>query len=152
MKKILIAIDYNPLAEKVAEAGYAIAKAMQAEITLVHVITEPAYYALGYSPIMGYQGGYTTGAIAVVEDIKKEARNYLNAVARHLGETNISTVVLEGQTDDTILQYGDTWNADLIVIGSHRHKGLDKLLLPDVAVHILKHSKIPLFIIPTLDK
>lgn len=132
MKKILIAIDYNPSAEKVAEAGYAIAKAMQAAITLIHVITEPAYYAIGYSPIMGYQGGYTSGTIAVVEDIKKEASNYLDKVVRHPGDKNISTMVLEGETEDSIMQYGEKWNADLIVIGSHRHKGLDKLLTPDL--------------------
>ena len=152
MKKILIAIDYNPSAEKVAEIGYALAKAMNTEITLAHVITEPAYYALEYSPIMGYQGGYTEGTIALVEDIKKEAESFLAASVKHLGDNNIKTVVLEGDTDDSILKYSEDWNADLVVMGSHSHKGLDRIFGIDVAAHVLKHSKIPLLIIPTEDK
>ncbi len=34
MKKVLIAQDYNPTSKKVAEAGYAMAKTMGAEVTL----------------------------------------------------------------------------------------------------------------------
>lgn len=45
MKKILIALDYDPTAEKIAETGYALATAMKAEVVLVHVIAEPAYYS-----------------------------------------------------------------------------------------------------------
>jgi nucleotide-binding universal stress UspA family protein len=105
-----------------------------------------------YSPIMGYQGGYTAGTIAVAEDIKKEAEDFLAATVKHLGDNSIQTKVLEGETTDEILTYSKEWNADLIVIGSHRHKGLERLLVTDVAVYLLKHSKIPLFTIPTEDK
>jgi nucleotide-binding universal stress UspA family protein len=77
MKKILIAIDYTPSAEKVAETGYALAKALKAEVAIVHVITEPAFYAMDYSPIMGYTGGYTTGTVEILDGITKEAENFL---------------------------------------------------------------------------
>lgn len=39
MNKILIALDYDPSAQKVAETGFSFAKAMKAEITLLHVMT-----------------------------------------------------------------------------------------------------------------
>lgn len=153
MKKILISIDYNPSAEKVAEAGYALAKAMKAEVTLAHVMAEPAYYAADYSPIMGYQGGYTNGILDVVDNIKKEATEFLSAAAKHLGDPAIKTKALSGDNiEDAILKYAESRKMDLIVIGSHRHHGLERLLIPDVAVQIVKHSKVPLFIIPTVDK
>jgi len=44
MKKVLIALDYNPTAQKVAEVGFSMAKSMNAEITLLHVITDPVFY------------------------------------------------------------------------------------------------------------
>ena len=44
MNKILIALDYEPSAEIIAETGNTIAKALKAEIVLLHVIAEPAYY------------------------------------------------------------------------------------------------------------
>lgn len=44
MKTILIALDYNPTAIKVAESGFAMAKAMEAEVTLLHVLVNPLMY------------------------------------------------------------------------------------------------------------
>ena len=153
MKKILIAIDYDPSAEKVAEAGYAMAMAMGADMVLLHVIAEPSYYSsMEYSPIMGYQGGYTDGTIAVGNDIKKEAENFLAATVLHLGDSNIKTKVLDGETTGSILKFSEDWNADLIVMGSHSHHGLERLFESDTAAHVLKHSKIPLLAIPTEDK
>ena len=149
MKKILIALDYNPSAEKVAETGYELAQAMQAEVRIIHVITEPAYYAMEYSPIMGYQGTYTSDTIALIENIKIEAENFLAASVKHLGDSNIKTVVLEGDTTDAILEYSKDWNADLIVMGSHNHKGFEGLLVTDTAAQVLKHSEIALLTIPT---
>ena len=152
MKKILIAVDYNPSAEKVAETGYAMAKSLGAEVTIVHVITDAAYYAIDYSPIMGYQGGYTAGTMELIEDIKKEAELYLAASVKHLGDSQIKTVVLEGDTIDSIITYSQEWPADLIVMGSHSHRGLERIFVSDVATHVLKQSKIPLLIIPVEDK
>ena len=152
MKKVLIAIDNNSSAQHVAETGYAFAKAMQAEVILVHVFTEAAYYAEGYSPIMGFSGNYTDGTAAIIEDIKEEAASLLTSTALHLGDENIKTKLLEGETTEAILTYSKECETDLIVMGSHRHKGLEKLIVADEAVHMVKHSTIPLFIIPTIDK
>ena len=41
MKKILIALDYDKTAKKVAEAGYSMARAMEAEVVVLHVISDP---------------------------------------------------------------------------------------------------------------
>ena len=57
IKKVLIALDYDPTAQRVAELGFSIANAMKAKIVLLHVINEPKYYSVaGYSPIMGFSG------------------------------------------------------------------------------------------------
>jgi nucleotide-binding universal stress UspA family protein len=40
MKKVLIALDYNPTAQKVAEVGFSMAKSMNAEVSLLHVIAD----------------------------------------------------------------------------------------------------------------
>ena len=150
MKKILIALDYNHAGEKVAETGYELARTAHADIILAHVMTDPAYYAIGYSPIMGYTGAYTDGTVAVVNDLKKEAWKFLAAAARHLGNEKIKTKVLEGDIETAIIDYGKNCDADLIVLGSHSHKGFDRLFVTDVAAQVLRHSTIPVFIIPTM--
>jgi nucleotide-binding universal stress UspA family protein len=148
MKNILIAIDYNQSAQKVAETGYALAKAMNAEVTVVHVIADAAYYAEEYSPIMGFRGSYAMGTMALANDVKQEAKDFLAATVKHLGDDKIKTKALAGDIEDAILKYCKSRKIDLIVIGSHSHKGLERLFVTDVAAHLLKHSKIPLLIIP----
>lgn len=39
MKKVLIAVDYDPTARKVVELGFSLAKSMGAEVILLHVVT-----------------------------------------------------------------------------------------------------------------
>lgn len=81
MKKICIGLDYNPSAEKVSQMGYAYAKALQAETHLVHVISDAVYYAMDYSPFVGYESSFYDTNFAVVEELKNGAQNFLAASA-----------------------------------------------------------------------
>lgn len=152
MKKILIALDYDPPAQKIAETGYALAKDMNAEVVLLHVVSEAAYYSsLSYSPIMGYEGFNNLDVLAMAnaDELKKAAGEYLNKTKQHLNDTSIQTIVKEGDFADGILAAAKEVNADLIVMGSHGRRGLDKVLLGSVAEQVLHKTDIPLFIIPT---
>jgi nucleotide-binding universal stress UspA family protein len=40
-------------------------------------------------------------------------------------------------------------NASIIVMGSHSHKWIENVLLGSVTEKVLRHTTIPLFIIPT---
>jgi nucleotide-binding universal stress UspA family protein len=80
MKKILIALDYDPTAQKVAETGHKLAKAMNARTILLHVISDAPYYSsLNYSPIMGFGGFSNVDTIETdtAEELKRVAQNYL---------------------------------------------------------------------------
>jgi nucleotide-binding universal stress UspA family protein len=153
MKKILIAVDYNPSAQTVAETGYALAKGMQAEITLLHVMADPAYYAAyEYSPIMGFNSNFISPETLppdISDEIKKTAVEFLNSSKEHLGDAGIKTLVKEGEVAATIVQTATDLQADIIVLGSHSRRGLEKILMGSVAEKVLHHSSIPLFIIPT---
>jgi len=153
MKKILIALDYNPSAQTVAETGFALAKGMQAEIILLHVMADPAYYAAyEYSPIMGFNSNFISPETLppdVSEEIKKGAVEFLNRSKEHLGDAGIQTIVKEGEVADTIVKTAADVQADIIVLGSHSRRGLEKILMGSVAEKVLHHSTIPLFIIPT---
>src|SRR5437868_9743986 len=147
MKKVLIAIDYDPSAEKVAESGYAMAMAMGAKIILLHVIAEPSYYStMEYSPIMGFTGFADPHIPEMVEsELKKEALRFLDQSKAHLGDGPISTMVAEGSFADTILKVAAEEAVDIIVVGRHSRRGLGKLLMGSVAEKVLHHSSIPLF-------
>ncbi|MEO6313349.1 MAG: universal stress protein [Chitinophagaceae bacterium] len=153
MKKILIALDYNPSAQVVAETGYALAKDMQAEVILLHVMADPGYYAAyEYSPIMGFNSNFIgpeTLPPDATQELKNGANDFLSRSREHLGGTGITTLVLEGDTATTIVKAATDLNATIIVLGSHSRRGLEKILMGSVAEKVLHHSLIPLFIIPT---
>jgi nucleotide-binding universal stress UspA family protein len=151
MEKIIIALDYNPSAQKVAEVGYQFAKSSNAKVALMHIITDPEFYAIEYSPIMGFQGFYSKSSEAIFEQIIDEAKSFLEASANHLGDSNIETFVLQGEPAERILEFAKEYKADMIVLGSHSQNKI-KLLHVDIAGDLLKHSDIPLLIIPTNEK
>lgn len=152
MKKVLIALDYNPTAQKVAEAGYKLAKAMNARVVLLHVISDPVYYSsLNYSPIMGFDGFNSIDTIQpeIADELKKAAQRFLGNSKFFLGDEGIESIVSSGEFGDTILETAKKLNADLIVLGTHSRRGLDNILVGSVTENLLHHSPIPLFIVPT---
>lgn len=152
MKKILIALDYDPTAQKVAETGYDLAKDMNATVILLHVIAEATQYSyLEYSPIMGF-GGFSNMNMAqkdTSEELKTLAQEYLDKSKKHLGDETIQTVVRNGDFGETILNTAADLNVDIIVMGTHSRRGLEKILVGSVAENVLHHSSIPMLIIPT---
>lgn len=152
MKKVLIALDYNPTAEKIAETGYELAKATGAEVILIHVVAEPDYYStLDYSPIMGYTGFSSPDMLMLLDDtdLKKASTDFLDQSKKHLGDESITTMLGEGDCAEAILKAATDLQVDVIVMGTHSRRGLDKILMGSIAEKVLNHSDIPLFIIPT---
>lgn len=152
MKKILIALDYDPTAQKVAEAGFALAKSMKAEITLLHVISDPVYYSsVEYSPVMGFTGYMEMGQLqsVTIARLKEASLQYLGKIKEHLDDKKIQTMVSEGDFADSILKASKEIKADLIVMGTHSRKWLENILMGSVAAKVLHHTSIPLYVIPT---
>jgi len=152
MKKVLIALDYDPTAQKVAEEGFKLAKSMGAEATLLHVISDPMYYSSrNYSPIMGFTGYMTLDPLVLnsVDTLKKASLDFLDKSRHHLGDETIQTMVEEGGYSETILKTAKKLHADIIVMGSHSQKWLENILVGSVTEDVLHHTTIPLFIIPT---
>ena len=151
MKKICIALDISPSAEKIATLGYEYANALKAEVILVHVVYDAALYTATYDPIMQYDGVLIKNNLELVANIKEEAEKFLIATAKFLGEPDLETKVLDGDAHDELLNFAKTWNADLLVIGTHSHSRWENVLLGNIATKIVKHSKIPILVVPIKD-
>ena len=151
MNKVLIALDYNPTAQKVAEVGYSISKAMGADCMLLHILSTPIIYtSVNYDPIMGFSGFEALENYQLNADLlSKSANKYLDKVKKHLGDSNVETIVKEGEFDDQIMETAKSYNADLIVMGTHSQQWLEKILVGSTTESIIQISKIPIVIVPT---
>jgi len=142
MKKILIAIDYDGTAAKIAKAGQALATAMNAEVVLLHVISElPVYYS-SYMFIPDFQ-------IDVLEDLKISTQHFLDKTKKQMGDNHIETVLKEGDISDAILNTANEMGVDVIVMGTHGRKWLDSILMGSQVEAVMKKTTIPLLVIPT---
>jgi nucleotide-binding universal stress UspA family protein len=151
-QKVLIALDYDPTAQKVAEKGFLLAKNMHAEIMLLHVLADSTYYAsLEYSPIVGFLGitDFDNSNLIDPGELKKLTMHFLEKMKHHLKEDTIQTLVKEGDFAETILKTAKEIHADVIVLGTHSRKWLENIVMGSVTEKVLNHTTIPLFIIPT---
>lgn len=152
VKKVLIALDYDPTAQKVAEAGYSLAKTMEAEIILLHVIYDPLQYVSEkHFTVMGFAGYKNTVPLIIdgVDELKRESQRFLDKSKQHLGDKTIQTIVKEGKLAESILATAKELHSDLIIMGSHSRRWMEKIILGSVAEKVLLHTTIPLLIIPT---
>jgi nucleotide-binding universal stress UspA family protein len=152
IRTVLVALDYEPSAQLVAETGYTIANGLGAEVVLMHVVADNVYYTTPeYSPVMGFTGFSSSNVMEQigVEELKIASKDYLNISKHHLGDDSIRTMVVEGDTAESILKTAEEIGAGLIVMGSHNRRGLDKMLMGNSAEDVLKKSTIPLMVFPT---
>jgi len=142
IKKVLIAMDYDETSQKVAEIGYSMAKAMNAETILLHVVSEKLFYYSSYAYMRELR-------VDIMEDLKKSTQAFLDKAKKHLGDESIQTILKEGAIAETILKTAKDLNVDVIVMGSHSRKWLENIILGSESEDVLKKTTKPLFIIPT---
>jgi nucleotide-binding universal stress UspA family protein len=152
MKKVLIAVDRHASAEEIAKSGYAIARSMQAEVFLAHVITEPAYYAEEYTDeyvrVKSYGVVYPTDKTSIANSICQETMSFLSGIVSQIGDLNIQKRALVGSVEKSLSEYCKSRNIDLLIVGSHQRKGIKRLFLNDIVKHLLNRSDIPMLVIP----
>lgn len=148
----LIALNYSPSAQKIAEIGYEMSRNMGARITLIHVLSEPSFYSSAeYSPILGFTGylDMNTWAEENNEQLVAESERFLTHIKEHLNDKSIKILVREGNFADCILETIREEKATFIIMGLHQHHGLGFQLSENVTEKVMHSSSIPLVLIPT---
>ncbi len=148
---VLIALDYDKTAQKVADSGYALAKAMKAEVILLHVMSDPRYFSsVENMPITGLKDSLGVDPLQFDADdrLREVSQHFLDTIKLHLGDKNIQTVLEEGDFADTILMKAKSLDADILVLGSHSRRWLENILMGSVTEKVLRLTSIPLFIVP----
>jgi nucleotide-binding universal stress UspA family protein len=153
MKKVMIALDYDPTAQQVAETGFKLAKTLRAEVILLHVKTDLAYYTSSEVDAgLEFISMAPWKLIAGDEDLDKAAQQFLDKTKHHFGGDNIQTLVKEGDIAGAIIEAAQDMHVNIIVMGSHSRKWLENIVMGSVSEKVLKHTSVPVFIVPTKKK
>ena len=140
--KVLIGIDDSKFSEKVVQAVVAQLRTENTEVLVLHVLEPivslaPPEIAQGYAPEL--------------EDEKKPRHALVQRIANELRTAGFKaeTAVKIGDVRVSILDIAAEWHADLIVVGSHGRRGIQRFLLGSVADSVARNAKCSVEIVRT---
>lgn len=134
VKKILVPIDFSANSEKLLEFAAFFVQKFGASLTLLNVIE---------NPLVSYEGFVNA---KFQEDMKRSMESKMEKIVEENKEMcgECATSVVLGDTVDTII---DTAKAhDLVIIGTHGYRGIEKILLGSVAERVVKRSPCPVLV------
>ena len=138
--KILIAVDSSEFSIQAAKKGLELAHQTKAEVALIYVVDTSK--AIG-----NIDAGILPEQAMVI--LKKEVEQTLDELSEMYSGNSILKFMPEGHPTKDILKTAEIWGADLIVMGTHGRTGLMHLLVGSVAENVVRHSKVPVMVVPS---
>ncbi|YAF96554.1 MAG: universal stress protein [Nodularia sp. CChRGM 3473] len=155
LKKILVALDRSEMAQQVFEQALALAKATQANLLLLHVLS-PQEEGSPYLPIISnidYYPGLSGQNFELYQKqwdtFKHAGIQMLQSFSAQANTAGISTEFDQplGHPGRTICKLATTWGADLIIMGRKGRSGLAELLLGSVSNYVVHHAPCSVYIV-----
>jgi nucleotide-binding universal stress UspA family protein len=138
--KILLAIDDSKFSEAALQLMIAQSRPQDTAVRVAHVV-EPM-------EIIFPEGKWELRMSRDLEEVRKKkldrAQELVAAAAdtlRAKGFETVDTAVREGDVRAEVIDAAAEWHADLIVIGSHGRKGMDRFLLGSVSEFVARHAR-----------
>jgi nucleotide-binding universal stress UspA family protein len=135
IQQVLIPVDFHRHSDALADFAVGVANKLGARATLVHVVENVDVYA-DYTP------DYLTKVSQELRDhAEKKMADFLEGLKAKC--PGCEGVVLFGDAADSIVELAGERKADLIIMGTHGAKGIEKVLLGSVAERVLKRAGCP---------
>ena len=144
-KRILVPIDGSPIAQRAFDHALAMARENHAELIPLYVIDIPimAYEAPGFDPSIVRDALIETGEL-----LKQEASAALQREDVK-GTPRVVEVEQPGSTiAERILEEARATHCDLVVMGTHGRRGVQRLMLGSVAERFARMSCCPVLLVP----
>ena len=141
-KHILVPVDGSETSLQAVSKAAELAKVFNSEVTAVYVLDPYPFTGVGADFAYG-QAQYLSAATA-------EANKALEDVTERMKDTGVTVKTLVGEghaIHEGIVRVGENVGADLIVMGTHGRRGLEKLVLGSVAQRVLQTAKVPVLVV-----
>lgn len=138
IKKILCAVDLSDHSKIVAEYATTLAKALDAEVTVLYTAPSLSQYVGFHVPpssIENFVGEIVTGAEQSMAEFLSET--FTDSSVKVEGK------ILSGYAAQEIIGYATNNQMDMIVMGTHGRTGIDRMLFGSVAEKVVKTASMP---------
>jgi nucleotide-binding universal stress UspA family protein len=138
VKKIVVPVDFTKNTSKLVEYAVYMAESLQAVIDFVHVVPDyPGDAMIGSPFAQEYQDKDFAASKGKMAHLVEDSRGICSGCE---GE------IVYGDPVGQIVGFAEARNADLLILGTHDAKGLEKVLLGNVAEHVLRKAHCPVLI------
>jgi len=147
-KKVLFCTDFSDNADYAFNYAYGVTQRDKGLLYILHVIPE--------NPQKAYVEGFLSAENlekiqkTIEEDLDNNYKErYVNKIENGIA---CEFVTKSGREDEEILEFAKKEKIDLIVMGTHGRTGIEHVFFGSVAEKVLRHSPIPVFVIPCKEK
>jgi nucleotide-binding universal stress UspA family protein len=142
-RRILVAVDGSATSLRGLDEAVKVAKASRGQLLLVHVVNE-IVMTPEYLPAAYYD--------RIFQSLRESGLKLLEQAADQVSRADLSCeqklVEIAGtRVADEIVKQASEWSADLIVMGTHGRRGLNRLALGSDAELVLRLSAVPLLLV-----
>jgi nucleotide-binding universal stress UspA family protein len=146
--KILAAIDNSTLSEQAFAEALNLAKAMNADLMLLHILSPEEEDSPNYTLPIGWE--YVPSiANEMIELRQQQWQTFRDKSAMMLRSraaqakaagVNVDVTQDTGIPDRSICEFAKSWGADVIILGRRGHAGLGELFLGSVSNYVVHHA------------
>jgi nucleotide-binding universal stress UspA family protein len=142
-KTILVPLDGSELSETALVHAVALAKPLQAQLVLMHVVV---FITRDFDVI--------PMEAAASAEVMAEAKRYLERAAGNLRRSGVTvtTFVASGRVADTIVAYAVDHGVDLIVMSTHGRTGAARWIIGSVADRVVHSAPVPVLVVRPQNK
>jgi universal stress protein A len=135
-KKILCPVDFSPGSENAVAKARELARALNAELELVHA------YQL---PVLALPDSSITVSPTYVAELTNRAQQELDRHASAIKQEGIAvnTRLVEGNPAEAIVERAKETDAGMIVMGTHGRSGFRRFLLGSTAERVVRTATVP---------
>ena len=150
LSRILVAIDGSQASFDSADYAIMLAKQHNSQLILLHVLHPVEYY----SSLQFFQVQQPQDSRVLIEQAKKEANKWFDDIKKKIEKDSLekqikieTTIIVSTTIVDSILDYAEDNDIDLIVIGTRGRSGIKKLLLGSTASGVVTYSSCPVTVV-----
>ena len=142
-KRILVPVDGSPTSTAGLNEALRLARNQKARVRLVHIVDEVTIFASS-------EGGLNIEP--VIESLKSGGKLILARTAKLAAARGVraETEMVENATSrvaDVLVARARRWRADLIVMGTHGRRGVNRLVLGSDADLVVRNSPVPVLLV-----
>ena len=140
--KLLVVIDFSEVTQKITDYVKKQLCKPRSIIWLLHV-------AMPNPDFVGYDVGPETEREFVAKKFRDQ-HTKLEGIANNIRKygVEVTPLLIQGPTVETILKQAEKLEVDAILVGSHGRGAVYKLLVGSVSEGLLHKTKIPLVVVP----